>query len=395
MNNQTFLNNSIDAYSSSFNTMIQSPFVGFAEYGKIYLPSSLFIINFCLIPLVICLGILLTILSINVFLHSRVKSLIYKYLLYNSIFDMITLCIAFVNTCTSLFNKSDEFLKYVKYIEIYLFLYVSSVTLTCSNLTKCALAFDRIFKLKGKCFFNSVTLIPHYIHLHFAQRPNFSLHRVLITVKNFFFPTESNKLRFTKKLIKFFICLGKCKCLTGKRSFKWAMISIVLFSLLANFPILIGHRFFKINDKSSSFPMMRPSLALMSFKASHPDNISYSNNGTSNSSTSSFPSGRILNVYGSFFVINAIVLDVSAFLGVCLTDVLLILVIKMSLKKIAKYQSRNKNSRQKIEFEIVNDNEDEYEQVPDVIIRANLCNESVSFQNKYLVIYRNGNLKKN
>jgi len=58
----------------------------------------------------------------------------------------------------------------------------------------------------------------------------------------------------------------------------------------------------------------------------------------------------------------------------------------MSLKKIAKYQSRNKNSRQKIEFEIVNDNEDEYEQVPDVIVRANLSNESVSFQNKYLVI---------
>ena len=153
MSNQTSLNNSIDPYSSSFNTMIQSPFVGFAEYGKIYLPSSLFIINYCLIPLVICLGILLTILSINVFLHSRVKSLIYKYLLYNSIFDMITLCIAFVNTCTSLFNKNDEFLKYVKYIEIYLFLYVSSVTLTCSNLTKCALAFDRIFKLKGKYLF--------------------------------------------------------------------------------------------------------------------------------------------------------------------------------------------------------------------------------------------------
>ena len=63
---------------------------------------------------------------------------------------MITLCIAFLNTCTSLFNKNDEFIKYAKYVEIYLFVYVSSVTLTCSNLTKCALAFDRIFKLKGK-----------------------------------------------------------------------------------------------------------------------------------------------------------------------------------------------------------------------------------------------------
>ena len=155
MENQTISNiiNITSSSSSSLVNMIPSSLAELAEYGKIYLPSSLFIINYCLIPLVICLGILLTILSINVFLHSRVKSLIYKYLLYNSIFDMITLIIAFLNTCTSLFNKSDEFFKYTKYVEIYLFVYVSSVTLTCSNLTKCALAFDRIFKLKGQHFF--------------------------------------------------------------------------------------------------------------------------------------------------------------------------------------------------------------------------------------------------
>ena len=150
MESQT-LNNSNDTSSPSMlANMMPSTFVELAEYGKIYLPTSLFIINYCFIPLIICLGILVTILSINVFLHSRVKSLIYKYLLFNSIFDMITLCIAFLNTCTSLFNKNDEFIKYAKYVEIYLFVYVSSVTLTCSNLTKCALAFDRIFKLKGK-----------------------------------------------------------------------------------------------------------------------------------------------------------------------------------------------------------------------------------------------------
>ena len=56
------------------------------------------------------------------------------------------------------------------------------------------------------------------------------------------------------------------------------------------------------------------------------------------------------------------------------------------LRVKAKFQARNKNSRQKIEFEIVNDNEDEYDQVPEVRIRANLNNESVSIESHTRVI---------
>jgi len=101
----------------------------------------------------------------------------------------------------------------------------------------------------------------------------------------------------------------------------------------------------------------------------------------SNDSNSSLPVLNI-NAYGSFFVINAIVLDMATFLSVFLADILLINVIRLSLKKIAKFQAKNKNSRQKIEFEIVNDNEDEYDQAPDVRISANLFNESVSIENQ-------------
>lgn len=159
------------------------------------------------------------------------------------------------------------------------------------------------------------------------------------------------------------------------------MGSVVLFSLLANFPILMGHRFFIIHDKSSSFSIIRPSIAFMSLNA----HLNINNNTDDINSSSSLLN---LNTYGSFFVINALVLDMATFLSVCLTDILLIIVIRLSLKKIAKFQARNKNSRQKIEFEIVNDNEDEYDQEPNVRIRANLNNESVSIESQTRVIYK-------
>ena len=158
------------------------------------------------------------------------------------------------------------------------------------------------------------------------------------------------------------------------------MSSVVLFSLLANFPILIGHRFFIIHDKSSSFSIIRPSIAFMSLK----ERLNNNNNNTDDINSPSSLSN--LNTYGRFFAINALVLDMATFLSVCLTDILLIIVIRLSLKKIGKFQARNKNSRQKIEFEIVNDNEDEYDQVPDVRIRANLNSESVSIESQTRVI---------
>ncbi len=111
------------------------------------------------------------------------------------------------------------------------------------------------------------------------------------------------------------------------------------------------------------------------------------NNNNNNTDDINSPSSLSnLNTYGRFFAINALVLDMATFLSVCLTDILLIIVIRLSLKKIAKFQARNKNSRQKIEFEIVNDNEDEYDQVPDVRIRANLNSESVSIESQTRVI---------
>ena len=276
------------------NNSTNYSFNQFGAYSR-YLPSPSLVIDYCLVPLTICVGMLLTFVSINVFLHSRVKSLIYKYLLFNSIFDMITLCIAFLNLFISLFGNKT-FAKYAEFFENYFFLYSSSVTLTCSSLTKIALAFERIIKLKSACL-----------------------------------------------------------CMTGRSSLKWTMSLILLFSMLANFPILIGHHFF-VKDKR----MATPSLAFMRLKQQNRTE---------------------LTTVGSFFVINTIVLDVTAFFGVVFVDILLIIVIKLSLNRISKFQ---RNNRQTIEFETVNDNEDSYDQLNNLggmRVSADLMNESVSFEN--------------
>lgn len=285
------------------NSKFQNNFLDYSAQNwlyKEYMRNLIDSINYCFVPLAACIGIFFNFICIVAFSSSRLKSTIYRYLFYNSLFDTITLVIAFVRTFT-VYVQVEQVTPYTQFFEPYLFVYFSSVTLTCSNLSKIALAAERICKLKGKL-----------------------------------------------------------KCFTGKKSFKWIMSSIIAFSIVSNSPILIGYSLF-------SQSVIKQTIAFVTL-----------NEKGHNSS------------YAFLFVLNSIFLDIGVFLCVLIIDIILIIVIRSHLKKIAKIESRsaessNCRSYKRIQFETYEEDLDDDETDEDdgsVVVIANIRNENVSITNR-------------
>jgi hypothetical protein len=138
---------------------------------------------FCL-PTVALFGIILNLICIIIFLNPIIKSLIYKYLLFNSLFDFISLILILGKSTMNLI-QTPIFNLHTNVYDIYFFVYFLSVMITCSNMTKIALLLERIFKLK-KC----------------------------------------------------------CKWFTNKKSFKFVMSLIIIISFLLNSPLIYGFSLF-------------------------------------------------------------------------------------------------------------------------------------------------------
>lgn len=95
-------------------------------------------------PCTACVGLFFTIVSILIFSSTLFKDApsLYKYILYNSIFDALFLSsIALKPFFEQMMTENIH--------ELYGFIYLTSVLLTCSNLTKVCFSFDRLTRMTG------------------------------------------------------------------------------------------------------------------------------------------------------------------------------------------------------------------------------------------------------
>ena len=102
-------------------------------------------LNSFIIPIIISCSLPLNLICVWGFLDSRLKNVVYKFLLFNSIFDSITLSTVGLRLLVKIFTR------YNPAIDFYIFSFLSNVSLTCSNLTKIGFSLERIFKLKSIC----------------------------------------------------------------------------------------------------------------------------------------------------------------------------------------------------------------------------------------------------
>ena len=118
------------------------------------------LIDSCAGPVLASVGILLNLVCILIFLAPEVKSTIYKYLLFNSLFDSFTLLMVLARlafgfssppSTSSVRSQINQHVIHNSFVEIYFLIYLSSVSLTCSNLMKVGFSLDRIFnpRLRG------------------------------------------------------------------------------------------------------------------------------------------------------------------------------------------------------------------------------------------------------
>lgn len=108
-----------------------------------------FIVDAYLSPIISGFSLILNILNIFVFSDSKMLSPIYKYLLANSIFD----CIHIVVSQMRQFFKYRSFYGLFSYdfLELYFYTYLSSISFLCSNIIKVAFSLERYFRMKGIC----------------------------------------------------------------------------------------------------------------------------------------------------------------------------------------------------------------------------------------------------
>ena len=94
-------------------------------------------------PAISISNLFLNIICIIVLSNKIFKGSLYKFFLYNSIFDSILLLLVTIKPIVKIHLLEKPF-------ELYIYIYVSSVSLTCSNLCKIAISIDRYSKMTGK-----------------------------------------------------------------------------------------------------------------------------------------------------------------------------------------------------------------------------------------------------
>ena len=127
--NETSLANTSSLFINTTDYESNSKFQNnFLEYNaqtwlyKEYMRNLIDSINYCFVPLAACIGIFFNFICIVAFSSSRLKSTIYRYLFYNSLFDTITLVIAFVRTFT-VYVQVEQVIPYNQFFEPYLLVY--------------------------------------------------------------------------------------------------------------------------------------------------------------------------------------------------------------------------------------------------------------------------------
>ncbi len=132
-NNQTYPNqtfNSMVDGTTNCNSTNSS-----IEFIDIILVRASNIIDIYVSPIVCSISLTLNIICIFIFMHPKIKSVIYKYLLFNSIFDSIILTITILRALLK-YATLGNFAIYNGFFELYFYVYLYQVSLTCSNFIK-------------------------------------------------------------------------------------------------------------------------------------------------------------------------------------------------------------------------------------------------------------------
>ncbi len=108
------------------------------------LENFIVIISKYMVPSTACVGLFFTIISILIFSSTLFKDActLYKYILCNSIFDALFLSLIAL-------KPFFEHMMTENIHELYGFIYLLSVLLTCSNLTKVCFSLDRLTRMTG------------------------------------------------------------------------------------------------------------------------------------------------------------------------------------------------------------------------------------------------------
>jgi hypothetical protein len=132
--NQTYTNQTLvnSTFNNSTSCNSTDPAYEFIDY---ILVKASNVIDIFVSPVVCSISLTLNIICILIFMHPRIKSVIYKYLLFNSIFDSIILAITILRAMLK-YETFGNFAIYNGFFELYFYVYLYQVSLTCSNFIK-------------------------------------------------------------------------------------------------------------------------------------------------------------------------------------------------------------------------------------------------------------------
>ena len=191
-------------------------------------------------PSTACVGLFFAIVSILIFSSTLFKDAVslYKYILYNSVFDACFLSlIALKPFFEQMMTENIH--------ELYGFIYLISVLLTCSNLTKVCFTFDRLTRMTGSearyCFKRSpfVTII-FITFLSFISNSPLLFAHYMFELKNF-------KLTYFELVLNEYVDLNTGTYILGI----FSMLSAILLDTGIFFLLLYANHQLKISaDKN-------------------------------------------------------------------------------------------------------------------------------------------------
>lgn len=273
------------------------------------------LINIFLMPTISLASFLLNVVCVAIFSSPKLKSTLYKYLQANSITDLITLLLAIIGSFAKLTETAGITFSVYTSAQFF-FVFLSYTTLTISNFIKIAMTFDRIFRLKKVC--------------------------------------------------KFY---------TKKSAFGWIIFIIVAFSVGANVPKIVFHDLITYEWQHSSFLIFTLTYAGKQKSA------------------------------GLMVVITSILLEFVPIIMVIILSIVMIVVVKHHLKKLKTIEDMSaedeleaekvaienggvdvkvpigepttKPVRKRINFDIYDEDDSEDESEMDVVVIANIENDSI------------------